>query len=97
MVQGRPAGIIRWSMSPFAVLVLLLAIRMASNCWPPALNVAHTLLHVVGKVHGCFILVKKYYSKWICARLLHTCKRSQASTAGHPGVHNLMPEAQNEG
>ena len=28
-------------------------------------------------------------------RLLRTCKCSQASTAGHPGVHTLIPEAQN--
>ena len=27
--------------------------------------------------------------------LLRTCKHSQASTAGHLGVHTLMPEAQN--
>ena len=25
-----------------------------------------------------------------------TCKRSQASTAGYPGMHNLIPEAQND-
>ena len=28
--------------------------------------------------------------------LLQTCKRSQSSTAGHLGMHNLMPEVQNE-
>ena len=43
------------------VLVPVLAIRMASNCWLPALNiaVAHGLLHIVGKVRGCFVLMKK--------------------------------------
>ena len=32
---------------------------------------------------------------WICARLLCTCKCSQASTAGHLGMLNLMPDAHN--
>ena len=42
-------------------LIPLLAIQMASNCWLLALNVgvAHWLLHIIGKVHGGFILVKK--------------------------------------
>ena len=35
-------------------------------------------------------------SMWIYTCLLHTCKHSQTSTAGYPGMQNLMPEAQNE-
>ena len=42
----------------------------------------------LGKVHGCFVLVKNS-STWIFTCLLCTQKRSQASTAGHPDVHNF--------
>ena len=66
-----------------------------SNCWLPTLNlaVAHWLLHIVGKVRSCFTIVKNS-SMWICAHLhaLHL----QASTAGDPGVHKVIPKAQNE-
>ena len=63
MVQGWPPGIKSCSMSPFTVLVLVLAIRTASNCWLLALNVAVAcgLLHIVGKVCGCFVPVNKVY------------------------------------
>ena len=49
------------SMSASTVLFPVLAILMASNCWLPALNVAvaHRLLHIMGKVCSCFVVVKK--------------------------------------
>ena len=39
--------------------------QVVCNCWLPALNVAlaHGLLHIVGKVHGCFVLVKEAVSR----------------------------------
>ena len=56
--------------------------RPVTYCWLLALNIAaaHGLLRIVGKVRGCFVLVKSS-STWICVCLLRTCKRSQASTA----------------
>ena len=69
----------------------MLVIWMASNYWLLALNVviAHGLPNIVGKVRGCFIPVKKQLHMDLC-----TC--NQASTAGHPGMHNLMQKAQIE-
>ena len=51
----------------------VLAIQMASNCWLPALNVAvaHRLLHIVGKMRGCFVLVKKQQHVDLCALASH--------------------------
>ena len=48
-------------MSASTVLFPVLVILMASNCWLPALNVAvvHGLLHIVGKVCSCFVVVNK--------------------------------------
>ena len=68
----------------------VLSIWMASNSWLPTLNtvVVDGLLHIVGKVCGCFNSCTS-----ICVRLLHTCKHSQASTAGHPGMTNCMYNA----
>ena len=63
---------------------------MANNSWLPALNtvVVDGLLHIVGKVCGCFNSCTS-----ICVRLLRTCKHSQASTAGLPGMTNCMYNA----
>ena len=49
------------SVSSYNVLVSVLAIWIATNCWLLTLNVAvaHGLLHIVGKVCGCFVLVKQ--------------------------------------
>ena len=57
--------------SIYCVLVPVLAIRTASNCWLLALNVGvlHGSLHIVGKLHGCFILVKT-------CRPAHACYHS---------------------
>ena len=59
MVRG-PLSRKSCSVSPSTVLALVLAIRTASNCWLLALSAAEVqgLLHIVGKVHGCFVLAK---------------------------------------
>ena len=46
--------------SPSTVLAPVLAIQMPSNSWLLALNtvVVHGLVHIVGEVRGCFVLVK---------------------------------------
>ena len=70
----RSAGLKKlFHMSPSTVLVLVLAIQTASNCWLPALNIAvvHGLLHIVGKVRGCFILVKKQQHVDLCTLASH--------------------------
>ena len=48
------------------------------------------------RVQSMFKMHAPCSSTWICMHLLRTCKRSQASTAGHPGMHNLMPKAHNK-
>jgi len=62
-------------MSPSTVLVPVLAIRMASNCWVPALNiaVAHGLLHIVGR---CAVVL--FLWKTVACGSLHTCFVLQA-------------------
>ena len=58
---------------------LVLLIQAASNCQLLALNVAvvHGLLHIVDKVHGCFVLVKEFKSSTcICVQLSHVCEHS---------------------
>lgn len=71
------------------LLVPVLAIRTAMEQLLASgfeRGVLHGSLHIVRKLHGCFILVKT-------CRSAHACYHSQASNAGHPGVHNSMPEA----
>ena len=51
------------SVSPSTVLVSVPAILTASNCCMASgfeRSLAHGLLDVVGKVRGCFVLVKKH-------------------------------------
>ena len=56
MIQAQKS-----SVSPSTVLVLVLAIQTTSNCYIPVLNIAvvHGLVHIVRKVCGCFVLLKK--------------------------------------
>ena len=56
MHDTRSTGPKSCSVSPSTVLDLVLAIQMVSICW---VAVTHGLLQIVGKVRGCFILVKE--------------------------------------
>ena len=42
------------------------------------------------------VVLSLWKNTWIWTYLLCTCEHSQASAAGHTGMHNLMPEARNE-
>ena len=71
------------SVSPSTVLVPLLTIRTG---WLLILNIAvgHGLLHAYRGRCVAVLSLLKNSNMWVCVCLLRTCKRSQASTVGHP-------------